>query len=133
MPLTERQIKERVNFLGGSDAAAILGLSRYKTALMVWALKTGQIIGQDISQEMPVKLGNMLEDTVCKLFEEETGKKIEIANASACKERGLLYVPDQDDLEGPVTILHPKHSFIAGNLDGLVKGEHAIFEAKTTN
>ena len=73
--LTEQQVKERINYLGGGDAAAILGLSRYRTALQVWAIKTGAILPQDISQEMPVKLGNMLEETVCKLFEEETGNE----------------------------------------------------------
>lgn len=131
--LTKQQVKQRVNYLGGGDAAAILGLSRFRTALEVWAIKAGQIIPTDISQEMPVKLGNMLEDTVCKLFEEETGKKTQIANASACEQRGLLYVPNPDDTAGPVTILNREHSFIGGNLDGFVEGERALFEAKTTN
>lgn len=110
--LTEKQVKERINYLGGGDAAAILGLSRYRTALQVWALKTNQITPQDISQEMPVKLGNMLEETVCKLFEEETGKVL---------------------IPAPETLFHPKYKFIGGNLDRLVQGENALFEAKTTN
>lgn len=112
MPLTEKQIEERVNYLGGSDASGILGLSRYKTPLSVWAIKTGAILPQDISEEMPVKLGNMLEEAVCKLFEEETGK---------------VLLPAKD------TLFHPKYPFIGGNLDRLVQGERAFFEAKTTN
>jgi putative phage-type endonuclease len=110
--LTESQVKERINYIGGGDAAAILGLSRYRTALEVWSIKTGQIRPEDISQEMPVKLGNMLEETVCKLFEEETGK---------------VLLPTTE------TLFHPKYKFIGGNLDRLVKGERALFEAKTTN
>jgi putative phage-type endonuclease len=112
MPLTKKQIEDRVNYLGGSDSAAILGLSRYKTPLSVWAIKTGAIVPDDISQEMPVKLGNMLEETVCKLFEEETGKV-------------LLPVTE--------TLFHPQYKFIGGNLDRRVQGERAFFEAKTTN
>jgi len=110
--LTDQQVKERVNYIGGGDAAAILGLSRYRTALQVWAIKTGAIVPQDISQEMPVKLGNMLEETVCKLFEEETGKKL---------------------VSTTETLFHPEYKFIGGNLDKLVVGEKALFEAKTTN
>lgn len=112
MPLTDKQVKERVRYIGGGDCAAILGLSRFRTMLEVWAVKTGNFKPGDISQEMPVKLGNMLEDTVCKLFEEETGKT-------------LLPINE--------TLYHPKYKFIGGNLDRLVKGEDALFEAKTTN
>lgn len=133
MSLTEKQIKERVSYIGGGDCAAILGLSRWRTALQTWASKTGMIEAKDISQEMPVKMGNLLEDAVCQLFEDDTGKKLETANASACEKRGIKYVPNPDDPEGTVTILHPVHSFIGGNLDKLVKDENAFFEAKTTN
>lgn len=110
--LTDQQVKQRINYIGGGDAAAILGLSRYRTALQVWALKTGQIDPKDISEEMPVKLGNMLEETVCKLFEEETGK---------------VLIPCSN------TLFHPRYPFIGGNLDKVVQGENALFEAKTTN
>jgi len=112
MPITPDQIKERIRFIGGSDAAKILGLSRYGTPLSVWVFKTGQVEPDDISEEMPVLLGNMLEETVGKLFEKETGKEL---------------IPAVN------TFYHPKYPFIGGNLDFLVKGEKAFFEAKTTN
>ena len=112
MPLTEKQVKERVNYLGGGDAAAILGLSRYRTALGVWAAKTNQIAHKDISQELPVKLGNMLEEAVSQLFTEETGKQLKTLKD---------------------TIFHPKYKMLGGNLDRELIDENAFFEAKTTN
>lgn len=110
--LTAEQIKERVNYLGASDAAAVLGLSRYKTPLMVWAEKTGAVAPDDISHKLPIKVGNALEDLVCDLFTEETGKK--------------LYRVKE-------TLKHPAYPFLAVNLDRRVVGEDAIFEAKTAS
>ena len=110
--LTEKQVKERISYLGGGDAAGLLGISRYRTPLMVWAAKTNQLPHKDISQEMPVKMGNLLEAAVRELFTEETGKVI---------------LPEKE------TRFHPKYKFIGGNLDGTIKGESALFEAKTTN
>lgn len=103
---------DRTKFIGGTDAAAILGLSRYKTALQVWAEKTGQVAPEDISDKLHVKLGHKLEQTVCELFTEETGKKVHRVNE---------------------TLYHPKYSFIGGNIDRRVVGESAIFEAKTAS
>jgi len=112
MTLTDEQIKERVRYIGGTDAAAILGLSRWKTPLAVWAEKTGQIEPEDISERLNVKLGNMLEDAVAKLFAEETGKKVHRANE---------------------TIAHRKHDFLCANIDRRVVGEDAILECKTAS
>jgi len=112
MAITQEQIKERVNYLGGSEIAAILGLSRFKTPLQVWAEKTGNLIPEDISGKLHIRLGNKLEATVCDLFSEETGRKVARVNE---------------------TITHPKYSFLRGNIDRRVVGEKAILEAKTTS
>lgn len=103
---------DRKGYIGGSDIAAILGLSRWKTPLQVWAEKTGNIIPEDISGKLHIRLGNKLEQTVCDLFEEETGKKVE----------------KRDE-----PLIHPKHDFIRGRIDRAVVGERAILEAKTTS
>lgn len=102
--------RDRKTYLGGTDAAAVLGLSRWKTALAVWAEKTGQIVPEDISRKWPVRLGNKLEDTVAELFMEETGKRVVRKNA---------------------TLFHPHFDFLGANLDRVVVGEDAILEAKT--
>jgi len=104
-------MQERNNYIGGSDAAAVLGLSRFSTPLQVWALKTGQIQADDISDRIEVKLGNKLEQTVAEFFMEETGKKVVRKNE---------------------TLFHPKYPFLGANIDRRVVGENAVLECKTT-
>ncbi len=103
---------DRMGYIGGSDIAAVLGLSRFKTPLQLWAEKTGQIIPEDISGKMQVRLGNKLEATVCDLFTEETGKKVARVNEA---------------------LVHPKYPYLRGLIDRRVVGEKAILEAKTTS
>ena len=110
--LTTEQVAERTAYIGGSDIAAILGLSRFKTPLQVWAEKTGNLVPEDISHKMHVRLGNKLEATVCELFTEETGKAVALA---------------------PNVLFHPKYPYLRGRLDRTVVGENAVLEAKTTS
>ena len=109
--LTPEQIEERKNYIGGSDCAAVLGLSRWSSPLQVWAVKTGQIEPPDLSGILHVKLGNKLEDVIADLFTEETGKKLQRVNE---------------------TIFHPQYPFLAANIDRRVVGEDSGFEAKST-
>lgn len=112
MTLTEEQLKERATYIGASDAAAVLGLSRYKTPIEVWGEKTGIVPAEDISEKLPVICGNALEQLVADLFTKKTGKVVHRVNQ---------------------TIYHPKFPFIACNLDRRVVGEDALLEAKTAN
>lgn len=100
----------REKFIGGSDAAGVLGLSRWATPLSVWAEKTGQVKGADISDKVCVKLGNKLEQTVAELFTEETGKRVRRSNEM---------------------IVHPRFDFIVANIDRRIVGENSILECKT--
>lgn len=102
----------RKTFIGGSDAAAILGLSRWKTPLQVWAEKTGQITPEDISGKLNVKLGIRLEDAVADLFCEATGFKVRRVNE---------------------TLFSDEHEFLAANIDRRVVGDDSILECKTTS
>ena len=54
--------------LGGSDAAAILGLSPFKTNVEVWEEKVGLREPEDISDKPEVKYGKQAEDLLVKLF-----------------------------------------------------------------
>lgn len=115
--MTKRKIdyldpETRRSFIGGSDAAAILGLSRWRTPLQVWAEKTGQIQPEDISEKLNVKLGVRLEDTVAELFCEATGFKVRRVNE---------------------TMFHEKYDFLAANIDRRVVGDDSILECKTTS
>ncbi len=100
---------DRTKFLGGSDAAGVVGASRWDTPLSVWAEKTGQYIKPDVESEA-AELGKELEDYVAKRFTRKTGKPLVRVGS---------------------TFFHPDHNFIGGNVDRVVVGEDAGFEAKT--
>lgn len=102
--------QDRTKSIGGSDAAAVLGLSRWQSPLQVWAEKTGNLQQKDISDKICVKFGNKLENAVAEFFTEETGKKVHRVNE---------------------TLIHPEHDFITANLDRRIVGEKAILECKT--
>ena len=110
MGLPAEKIEARRRYIGGSDAAAVVGLSRRKTLLEVWAEKTGAIPYEDFNSE-PARVGTFLEPYVVQRFCEETGKKARRVNE---------------------TFVHKQHPFIAANIDRRVIGEDAILEVKTT-
>lgn len=102
---------DRTKFLGGSDAAGILGLSRWETPLSIWAKKTNQ--GQVNEEEtLPQKLGKKLEPIVGELFTEATGLK-------------LRRVTEHK--------VHPTYPFLAAQIDFYVVGDDSICECKTAS
>ena len=50
-------LKARQGRIGGSDAAAILGMNPYKTNVQLWEEKTGRRQHEDISEKPYVKYG----------------------------------------------------------------------------
>lgn len=102
----------RSTTIGGSDAAAILGMNPHKSAYALWAEKTGKVIPEDISQKEAVRLGTDLEGYVAHRFMEATGKKVRREN----------YTVFRDDMP-----------YAHANYDRLVVGENAGLEIKTTN
>lgn len=108
----EEWTKLRASTIGGSDAAAILGLNPYKSPYALWAEKTGKVVPEDISGKEAVRLGTDLEEYVAKRFTEATGKKVRREN----------YTIFRDDM-----------TFAHANYDRLVIGERAGLECKTTN
>ena len=126
-------IRDRRTYIGGSDAAAILGLSRWRTPLGVWAIKTGQVVPQDISQKVPVKLGNKLEQAVAEFFEEELQKKVYPITEQACQSLGLRYFIREEDGQKKITFMHPQYDFLGASIDRGVEGEEAGLECKTTS
>jgi len=114
MVITKEQLHERANYLGGSDSAAILGLSKWKTPLMVFMAKvfpnpdnTENTIG---GKNEAAYWGSELEDIVAKNFQKLTGKRVQRVNK---------------------TLVHPQHKFICANLDRTIVGEDALLEVKT--
>jgi putative phage-type endonuclease len=106
--LTDQQLAARRNGLGGSDSAAALGLSPWKTALELWAEKSGQITAPaEISE--PMRWGNLLEPVIRQEYAERTGRTV--------------VVP-------PETLVHPTHKWMRANVDGIAEVAR-LFEAKT--
>lgn len=61
-------LQARKEGIGGSDAAAILGMSKYATPLTVWLEKTGRSEPDDLSENESVYWGSTLEEVVGREF-----------------------------------------------------------------
>ena len=103
-------LEHRKNRIGGSDAPAIIGMSKYSSPYTVWADKLGKLPPKEDNE--PMRLGRDLEEYVAKRFTEATGKKVR-------KENNILINPDIP--------------FAHANVDRMIVGEDAGFEAKTTS
>lgn len=75
MNARENWLAERRSGIGGSDIAAILGLSPFKTAVDVYLDKTGQI--EDTNQNEAMYWGTVLEDVVAKHYADTSGNKVQ--------------------------------------------------------
>lgn len=106
----EEWLALRRKSLGGTDAAAVVGLSKWSTPYTVWADKTGRLPGKEESEAM--RIGRDLEDYVAKRWCEVTGKKVR-------RENFILY--------------NDKYPFAHANVDRMVVGENAGLECKTTS
>ena len=106
----EEWLRHRQRSIGGSDAAAIVGLSAYVSPYTVWADKLGKIPPSEDNEAM--RQGRDLEQYVAERFAEATGKKVR-------RENNILINPD--------------FPFAHANVDRIVIGEDAGLECKTTN
>lgn len=113
----EEWLKHRTR-IGGSDAAAILGLNPWKSNIELWMEKTGQAIAPDISDKDFVKYGVSAEPLLRNLF------------AIDFPEYEVEYFGDN-------MILNDDFPFGAASLDGELTekatGRKGILEIKTTN
>ena len=106
----EEWLEHRRKRIGGSDAASIIGMNSYSSPYTVWADKLGKLPPKEDNEAM--RIGRDLEDYVAKRFTEETGKKVR-------RENNILINPDIP--------------FAHANVDRMIVGEDAGFEAKTTS
>lgn len=64
----EEWLQARKNYIGGSDASAVIGMNPYKTNVDLWAEKTGLVTPEDISGKPYVKYGHDAEPLLRDLF-----------------------------------------------------------------
>lgn len=114
----EAWLQERKFGIGGSDAAAILGWSRWKSNVDLWEEKTGEREPEDISNKIYVEYGHNAEPHIRELF------------ALDHPEYEVIY-------ESPYKIIrNDEHPWLFATLDGeLIEkktGRRGILEIKTT-
>ena len=102
--------EERRQYIGGSDIAAIMGQSRWKTPYRLWAEKTGKIEVPDLSNNPAVEMGTRLEQFVAGLFAEKTEKQV--------RRQSKMYT-------------HPKYPYLVAHVDRLITGSDELLECKT--
>lgn len=102
--------EERRKYIGGSDIAAIMGQSRWKTPYRLWAEKTGKIEIPDLSNNEAVDMGTRLEQFVADLFSEKTEKQV--------RRQSKMYT-------------HKEYPFLVAHVDRLITGTDELLECKT--
>lgn len=80
-------LAQRRTGIGGSDVAAILGLSKFKSPLDVYKDKIGET--PDGEQSQAAYWGTKLEDIVAKEFQERTGLKVQRVNKQLSREEWM--------------------------------------------
>lgn len=68
-------LQARKSGIGGSDAAAVMGVSRWKSAYALWAEKTG--LEPDTEDNEVLRWGRILEEPIIVDYERLTGRKVE--------------------------------------------------------
>ena len=109
----EQWLTERRKGIGGSDCAAVCGLSRYSSPLDIWLLKTGRKPATPDNEAM--QWGRLFEPVVREEFARRTRLVVK---------------------ECPFLMASNQNPFMLANVDGIVTekdGSKCILEIKTTN
>ncbi len=112
----EEWLNYRRQGIGGSDAAAVLGVSPFTTLRDLYYDKRGIVSAiEDESNWVQLEIGHLLEDLVARIFSKKTGYRI---------------------FQIKKMFQHSVHTFMLADLDYFIElpdGKKAILEIKTTN
>jgi putative phage-type endonuclease len=100
-------LEERRKGIGGSDVAAIMGLSPFKTAYQVYQEKRKEV--EDWQGNNATDWGKRMEPAIRQWYSDQTGRSVRL--------------PDK-------IMYHSKHSFLLASLDGFTD-DRRIVEIKT--
>jgi putative phage-type endonuclease len=106
----EEWLALRHKYIGGSDAAAVVGLNSFVSPYALWAEKTCRLPG--FEGNLATEVGTYLEEFVAQKFAEVTGKKVRRCNLSW---------------------FNSDYPWAIANIDREVVGEDAVLEIKTTS
>lgn len=114
--LTTEQLQARKGGIGGSEIAAVLGVSPYATPLDVYRDKLDLVERPDLAGNEAVHFGNVLEDVVAEEFSRRTRLKVRRSN---------------------ILLEHKDYPILRANIDrgivGQVLGVKAGLECKTAD
>lgn len=105
--MNEQWLADRRKGIGGSDAAAVLGLSKWKTPLDVYLDKRGEVA--DTPDNEAMLWGRALEPVIRQQYAERTGRVVRVPD-------GILQ--------------HQDHPFMLASLDGITD-DRRVVEIKT--
>lgn len=107
--LSPDQLELRKTGIGGSDIAAIMGISPWNTAYGIYLDK----IGESKPLDKPhLQLGHKAQGPILRLYEKQTESVVE-------KEE--------------IKIIHPHYPFLYGHIDGVTNEGKTFIEVKTTS
>jgi len=106
----EEWLKERMKGIGGSDAAKVLGVSRWGGPLSVYLEKKGLYTPDDPGE--PAYWGTVLEDVVAREFEKRSGLRVQRQNK---------------------IFTHPDYPWMLANIDRRIVGKNKGLECKTAS
>jgi len=84
----------RAKSLGGSDVGAVLGLSKYRSAVDVWMEKTGKNVA--VRDSLPLRFGQFAESFVASEYALSTGLSLASHDAA---------------------VIHPEYQYMHGHID----------------
>lgn len=111
---TEEQKATHRSGIGGSDIAAVMGISPWKTPYAVWLEKMG--LGDGVVESPAMEWGTRLESNILDKFGKQHPKYEVIAPRE--------------------TVRHPEHDFVLASVDGLLRKDGAdigVLEIKTAS
>jgi len=106
----EKWLELRKHYIGGADAASVVGLNDYQSPYSLWCEKKG--VTPSFEGNLRTRVGTELEPVIAKLFEEETGKKVQNCNFS---------------------LINDQYPWAMADVDRMVVGEDALLEIKSTS
>lgn len=127
MNAREEWLQARKSGIGGSDIAALIGMSPYKTPLQLWMDKTGRAEEQfDEDAVERMHWGTVLEDVVARHYADQRGVKVQRINT-------MMRHPDIQIALANVDRVIVEEGSRARWDAGVVKGARNVLECKTAH
>ena len=106
----EEWLELRKKYIGGADAASVVGLNDFQSPYSLWCEKKG--VTPPFEGNLRTEIGTFMEEFIAKKFEQETGKKVRRSN---------------------FTFINDSFPWAVADVDRSIVGENAGLECKNTS